>query len=108
MNLYYLFVVLLTAILTASADYTIKIAAHRNSFINFPFLIGVTFYIFTAFSWYYAVKNNNLYTTGIIYDMTVILLLSLIGIFVLNEKVNIYSILGMLCAFMSIILISKA
>lgn len=108
MNLYYLFIVLLTALLTASADYSIKIATHKNSFINFPFLIGIIFYILTAFSWYYAVKNNNLYTTGIIYDMAVILLLGLIGIFVLNEKVNIYSILGMLCAFMSIILISRA
>lgn len=108
MNLIYSSIILVTAILTASADYFIKIASTKNSFLNIWFILGSFFYLLTAFSWYYAVKNNYLFSTGILYDMTVIILLVLIGFFVLNEKINLYSSLGILFAILSIILISKS
>ena len=89
-------------------DYCIKIAGNGKQYIDRGwFIIGMLIYASTAFGWFYAMKHIKLSSLGVIYALTTVLLLVVVGIFSFNEKLNVYEIIGMIGAITSIILLGR-
>jgi drug/metabolite transporter (DMT)-like permease len=52
-------------------------------------------------------KHIKLSSLGVIYSLTTVLLLVAIGVFYFHEKLNIYEIIGIVAAIVSVILLSR-
>lgn len=71
------------------------------------FIIGFIIYSTTALGWFYIMKNTKLVTLSVFYSIITIVLLALLGFFYFNEKLQIYEILGVIMAILSLILLGK-
>lgn len=91
-----------------AGDFFIKLSGSGKKFIDLKwFILGLIIYSLTAFGWFFVMKNIKLSTLGVIYAISTILFLLLISIFYFKESLNIYEIVGMLLAIVSILLLSN-
>jgi len=80
-------------------DYFLK----RASLQEYPirtgaFAIGFTVYASTAFGWLFVMRYMKLGTIGVVYSMSLIILLTLTGVIAFKEPINKYEILGIILA----------
>ncbi|MCR4311009.1 MAG: hypothetical protein NUV54_00335 [Candidatus Taylorbacteria bacterium] len=64
-------------------------------------------YTGTAFGWFYVMKHMKLSSLGIVYALTVSILVVLVGVLYFHEKLNTPEIIGMIMAVISLILLSR-
>ncbi|KKR09705.1 MAG: hypothetical protein UT37_C0012G0009 [Parcubacteria group bacterium GW2011_GWA2_39_18] len=90
-------------------DFFIKLSgASLSRFIEIKwFIIGFLIYASTAFGWFYVMKHIKLSSLGVIYSITTVLLLVIVGVFIFHEKLNVYEIIGIVAAITSVILLSR-
>src|SRR3990167_6521968 len=90
-------------------DYFIKLAGHdSNKYIDLKwFLIGFLVYSSTAIGWFFVMKHIKLSTLGVIYGVTTVVALTIVGILFFKEHLNIYEIIGIIAGVSSIILLSR-
>jgi small multidrug resistance pump len=79
-------------------DYPVKTGA---------FAIGFTVYAATAFGWLFVMRYLKLGTIGVVYSMSLIVLLTLTGVFVFGESINKYEILGIILALTALVLLIR-
>ncbi len=98
----------LFSVLGVMGDYLLKLAsASRNPFRSGWFFIGFAVYASTALGWVFVMKHLKLATIGVVYSVSMILLLAGIGTVFFRESLNGYEITGLVLAIMSLILLIR-
>lgn len=88
-------------------DYFLKIASGNESLLkNQWFLFGLITLASTAFGWVYVMNHLKLATIGVVYSLSTVLLLAVVGVAFFQESLNPYEIAGILLAIASLVLLS--
>jgi small multidrug resistance pump len=89
-------------------DYLLKLAsARKNPLESRWFYIGFAVYASTAFGWVFVMRHLKLATIGVVYSVSMILLLTSIGVVFFREPLNAYEIAGLAMAIGSLILLVR-
>jgi multidrug transporter EmrE-like cation transporter len=96
------------SLLGVLGDYCLKLAsAHDNVFKTRFFYVGFVVYASTAFGWVFVMKHLKLATIGVVYSVSMILLLTAIGVVVFREALGAYEVAGLIMAVASLILLVR-
>lgn len=89
-------------------DYFLKHASEeKNSLRSTWFYIGFVLYASTAFGWVFVMKHLKLATIGVVYSISMILLLTALGVVIFRESLNYYEIAGLVMAIGSLVLLIR-
>jgi small multidrug resistance pump len=89
-------------------DYLLKLAsARKNPFESKWFYLGFAVYASTAFGWVFVMRHLKLATIGVVYSVSMILLLTAVGAVFFRESLNPYEIAGLVMAIASLILLVR-
>jgi small multidrug resistance pump len=89
-------------------DYFLKMAStQERSLKSGWFFLGFGLYASTAFGWVLVMKHLKLATISIVYSVSMILLLTTVGVVFFRETLNYYEIAGMVLAFVSLVLLMR-
>jgi multidrug transporter EmrE-like cation transporter len=89
-------------------DYFLKLASREdNFFATRSFYVGFALYASTAFGWVFVMKHLKLGTIGVVYSVSIIVMLTAIGVLAFDEKLSSGEIVGLLMAIGSIILLVR-
>ncbi|HEY6154871.1 MAG TPA: hypothetical protein VIW07_14120 [Candidatus Udaeobacter sp.] len=87
-------------------DYFLKLASARNQPLQtISFYLGFVLYASTAFGWVFVMKHLKLATISVIYSVSLVLLLTGIGVFVFRESLNYFEVIGIALAVISLVLL---
>jgi small multidrug resistance pump len=101
-------VTVLASIIGVIGDYFLKLASERDQPLTSPwFYIGFLVYASTAFGWGFVMRHMKLATMGVVYSISMILLLMLIGVVFFRETLNAYEIVGVVMAIASMVLLMR-
>ena len=107
-NLLAVVVTIAFSLLGVVGDYFLKLAsANENSLKTTSFYIGFVLYASTAFGWVFVMKHLKLATIGVVYSVSMILLLTAVGVVFFRESLNYYEIAGLILAIASLILLVR-
>jgi small multidrug resistance pump len=96
------------SIIGVAGDYLLKLASDQENPLRSKwFYLGFAVYASTAFGWVFVMRYLKLGTIGVVYSISMILLLTGIGVVVFREPLNGYEILGLILAFASLILLIR-
>src|SRR4249920_1028612 len=77
-------------------DYFLKLASAKDESLKSPaFYIGFALYASTAFGWVFVMKHLKLATVGVVYSISMVLLLTAVGVVAFKESLNVYEIAGL-------------
>src|SRR5271169_6085198 len=89
-------------------DYLLKLASDaKNPLESRWFYIGFAVYATTAFGWVFVMKHLKLATIGVVYSVSMIVLLTTIGVVFFRESLNGYEIAGLVMAIGALVLLSR-
>jgi small multidrug resistance pump len=89
-------------------DYFLKLAsANENALKTKWFYIGFALYASTAFGWVFVMKYLKLGTISVLYSISMVMLLTGIGVVIFGETLNYYEIAGLMMAIGSLILLVR-
>ena len=87
------------SLLGVVGDYFLKLAsAEEHSLRSVWFYIGFVVYASTAFGWVFVMKHLKLGTIGVVYSVSMVLLLTVAGVVLFQESLNSYEIAGLILA----------
>jgi small multidrug resistance pump len=96
------------SLLGVLGDYFLKLAsAHEHSLKTMWFYIGFVVYASTAFGWVFVMKYLKLATISVVYSVSMVVLLTAIGVVFFRESLNGYEIAGLVMATASLILLIR-
>lgn len=109
MKNWFAFVVIIGfSMLGVVGDYLLKLASgHKNPFSSKWFYLGFAVYASTAFGWVFVMRHLKLATIGVVYSVSMILLLTAIGVAVFREPLSAYEIAGLVLAIASLFLLIR-
>ncbi|MDO8565876.1 MAG: transporter [Candidatus Moranbacteria bacterium] len=97
------------SIITVFADALIKHASLQSAFSGWKTLVlGAIIYGMTAFGWFFVMRSVKLSTLGVLYGVSCIIVLTLVGVFYFQEKINSLEIFGITLAIISLIILSRS
>jgi undecaprenyl phosphate-alpha-L-ara4N flippase subunit ArnF len=100
--------ILLMNLVVLAGDYFLKLAGNTDSYVHPKFFaIGMVIQILTTIGWFIAMKHMKLTTIAVYYSVSTILYLSALGIFVFQEKLNHFEIVGVVTAVLSLFLLAR-
>lgn len=89
-------------------DYFLKLAsASANPLKTRAFYVGFVVYASTALGWVYVMKYLKLATISVVYSISMILLLTGIGVVIFHDQLSKYEIAGLVMAVASLILLVR-
>jgi drug/metabolite transporter (DMT)-like permease len=89
-------------------DYFLKLASEQPQSLRSPwFYVGFAVYASTAFGWVFVMKYLKLSTIGVVYSVSMILLLTAIGVVAFRESLNAYEIAGLVMAIAALTLLTR-
>jgi drug/metabolite transporter (DMT)-like permease len=89
-------------------DYFLKLASAKDeSLKTAAFYIGFVIYASTAFGWVFVMKHLKLATVGVVYCVSMVLLLTAVGVLAFKESLNAYEIAGIVMAVASLLLLTR-
>jgi drug/metabolite transporter (DMT)-like permease len=89
-------------------DYFLKLASAKDESLRSPaFYIGFVVYASTAFGWVFVMKHLKLATVGVVYCVSMVLLLTVLGVVVFKETLNAYEMAGIAMAVGSLLLLTR-
>jgi small multidrug resistance pump len=89
-------------------DYLLKLASAQKQPLRSPwFYVGFAVYASTAFGWVYVMRHLKLATIGVVYSVSMILLLTGIGALAFRESLNAFEIAGIIMAVASLFLLVR-
>jgi small multidrug resistance pump len=96
------------SILGVLGDYLLKLASDaRYPLKSRWFYIGFAVYASTAFGWVFVMRHLKLATIGVVYSVSMILLLTAIGAVCFREPLSRYEVAGLLMAVASLFLLIR-
>ncbi len=91
-----------------AGDYFLKRASERASPLGTGvFLAGLVLYASTAFAWVFVMRHLKLATIGVIYSVSMVLLLAGMGVVFFGETLGRSEIAGIALAIASLILLAR-
>ena len=89
-------------------DYFLKLASGAESPMKSRwFYIGFAVYASTAFGWVFVMRHLKLATIGVVYSVSMILLLTATGVVLFRESLNAYEAVGLVLAVASLVLLVR-
>jgi len=89
-------------------DYFLKLASARDQSLRAgSFYVGFALYASTAFGWVFVMKHLKLATIGVLYSVSLVLLLTAIGVVLFRESLNYYEVIGIVLAVISLVLLMR-
>jgi drug/metabolite transporter (DMT)-like permease len=89
-------------------DYFLKLASKEQQvFRSIWFYVGFVVYASTAIGWVFVMKHLKLATIGVVYSVSMILLLTALGVVMFRESLSYYEIAGLLMAIGSLVLLVR-
>ncbi len=96
------------SIVGVAGDYLLKLASVQKSPLRSGwFYVGFAVYASTAFGWVYVMRHLKLATIGVVYSVSMILLLTAIGAVGFKESLNGYEVAGLVMAVGSLVLLTR-
>jgi small multidrug resistance pump len=96
------------SLLGVVGDYFLKLAsANENPLKTTSFYLGFVLYASTAFGWVFVMKHLKLATIAVVYSVSMVLLLTAIGLLFFRESLSHYEIAGLVMAIASLILLVR-
>jgi drug/metabolite transporter (DMT)-like permease len=96
------------SLLGVLGDYFLKLAsAHEQSLRSGWFYLGFAVYSSTAFGWVFVMKHLKLATIGVVYSVSMIVLLTATGALFFRESLSPYEVVGLLMAIGALILLIR-
>lgn len=89
-------------------DYFLKLASAREQSLRTGwFYIGFALYASTAFGWVFVMKHLKLATISVLYSVSLVLLLTAIGVVLFRESLNYFEVVGIVFAVVSLVLLMR-
>src|SRR5499427_4504114 len=96
------------SLLGVLGDYFLKLASEHERFLATPsFYVGFVIYASTAFGWVFVMKYLKLATIGVVYSVSMILLLTAIGVVAFRESLSAYEVAGLVMAITALALLTR-
>jgi drug/metabolite transporter (DMT)-like permease len=96
------------SVLGVVGDYFLKLASEREQPLQTEwFYLGFALYASTAFGWVMVMRHLKLTTISVLYSVSMILLLTTMGVVLFREALNAYEIAGIGLAIASLILLIR-
>ena len=96
------------SLLGVLGDYFLKVASSADKpFRSVAFYVGFAVYASTAFGWLFAMRHLKLATIGTIYSVSIILLLTALGVVFFNERLRMMEAVGIALAIASLVLLVR-
>ena len=89
-------------------DYFLKLASEsERPLMTRSFYLGFALYASTAFGWVFVMKSLKLATISIVYSVSMVLLLTTVGVLFFRESLSGYEVLGIVLAVASLGLLMR-
>ena len=89
-------------------DYFLKLASqHVTPLRSVPFYVGFVVYASTAFGWVFVMKHLKLSTVGVVYSVSMIVLLMALGWIWFGESLGPREVAGLILAIASLYLLMR-
>jgi drug/metabolite transporter (DMT)-like permease len=89
-------------------DYFLKLASAREQSLRTGwFYLGFALYASTAFGWVFVMKYLKLATISVLYSVSMVLLLTAMGVVLFEESLNYYELAGIVLAVASLVLLMR-
>jgi small multidrug resistance pump len=89
-------------------DYFLKLSSAGEQPLRTRwFYIGFVVYASTAFGWVFVMRHQKLATISVVYSISMVLLLTAIGVIFFNESLNRYELAGIVLAMASLVLLMR-
>src|SRR5262249_49482566 len=89
-------------------DYFLKLASAREQPLRTGwFYLGFALYASTAFGWVFVMKHLKLATISVLYSVSMVLLLTAVGVVVFRESLNSFELAGIVLAVASLVLLVR-
>jgi drug/metabolite transporter (DMT)-like permease len=101
-------VTLAFSVIGVLGDYFLKLASREpNSLRSGWFYLGFALYASTAFGWVFVMKHLKLATISVLYSVSMILLLTAVGVVAFRETLSGYEIAGLAMAIGALVLLVR-
>jgi drug/metabolite transporter (DMT)-like permease len=89
-------------------DYFLKLASAREQPLRTGwFYLGFSLYALTAFGWVFVMSRLKLATIGVLYSVSLVLLLTAVGVVLFRESLNYFEVIGIVFAVLSLVLLIR-
>lgn len=89
-------------------DFFLKLASEEDEPLRTRwFYLGFLVYASTAFGWLFVMRHLKLGTISVVYSVSMIVLLTLLGTVRFGERLNYYEMIGLVLAVASLILLMR-
>jgi drug/metabolite transporter (DMT)-like permease len=89
-------------------DYFLKLASQEDHSLRSPwFYVGFSLYAATAFGWVFVMKHLKLGTISVLYSVSMVLLLTAVGVVIFRESLNWSEVAGLVLAIAALILLVR-
>jgi drug/metabolite transporter (DMT)-like permease len=89
-------------------DYFLKLSSARDQPLRTRwFYIGFAVYASTAFGWVFVMRHLKLATISVVYSISMVLLLTAVGVVLFGESLNYYELAGIILAVASLVLLMR-
>lgn len=89
-------------------DYFLKLASGKEQSLRSAwFYVGFCVYASTAFGWVFVMKHLKLATISAVYSVSMVLLMTVLGVTVFRESLDAYEIAGLVMGVASLILLTR-
>jgi len=96
------------SIMGVIGDYFLKLASAREQPLRTSwFYLGFVLYASTAFGWVFVMRHLKLATIGVLYSVSMVLLLTVIGVVLFRESLSYFEIIGIILAMASLVLLMR-
>jgi small multidrug resistance pump len=103
-----LLVTIAFSVIGVLGDYFLKLASAREQPLRTGwFYIGFALYASTAFGWVFVMKHLKLATISVLYSVSLVLLLTAIGVVLFRESLNYFEVIGIVFAVVSLVLLMR-
>ena len=96
------------SLLGVLGDYFLKVASGREDSLRTGwFVVGFALYASTAFGWVFVMKHLKLATISVLYSVSMVLLLTAVGVVLFRESLSSFELAGIVLAVASLVLLMR-
>ena len=100
--------VVLLSLMGVVGDYFVKLSSSGQKYLNIKWLVvGALIYALTAFGWFFPLKHSRLAALGVIYGVSTVVFLSLMGFFFFKQSISAWEWVGIGFGVFSILLLAR-